>query len=201
MKTTSVKELSIQISLNGLSFCIINKGTNEVEFLKTESFNSKQTPQNLLEKLKTVLETNSVFEQTFENVICIYQNELSCLVPSKYFSENNLADYLKFNAKILKTDFISHDKVESVDAYNVYVPLININNYIFETFGTFTYKHSSTILIENLSHFNVSESDRILVNINDTSFEFLCFKDSQLHLCNTFQFHTPEDFIYYLLFT
>ena len=201
MKTKPVKELSIQISLSGLSFCIINKISSEVEFLKSDSFQTKQTPQNLLNKLKTVFETHSVLEQNFDNVLCIHQNELSCLVPENLFDERHLADYLKFNAKILKTDFISFDPVESISAMNVYVPLVNVNNYLFDTFGSFTFKHSSSILIDSLSQLLLVDRERIFININKNTFELLSFKGTQLVFYNIFQYHTPQDFIYYLLFT
>jgi len=43
-ENTSYKELSIQISLSGLSFCILNTSTNTISTLKNTSFASKQTP-------------------------------------------------------------------------------------------------------------------------------------------------------------
>lgn len=201
MKTKPVKELSIQISLSGLSFCIINKSENTVEYIKTVDLKQKHSPDYLLNKLKAVFETNSVFEHDFENVLCIYQNELSCLVPEELFNSGQLANYLKFNAKILKTDFISHDKIGPVGAINVYVPLVNINNYLFDQFGSFTYKHSSTILIENLISIKPSDTDRLFVNINTGTFEIISFRADKLIFYNIFQYQTARDLIYYLLFT
>ena len=201
MKTQPVKELSIQISLSGLSFCIINKSGNFVEFIKSIDLEQKQSPSNLLSKLKAVFETNSVFEQDFTTVLCIYQNELSCLVPQDLFKSEHLADYLKFNAKILKTDFISYDKIKTIGAMNVFVPLVNINNYLFDRFGSFTYMHSSTILIEQLITEKTIVNEKLFVNINKSSFEILSFRTNKLEFYNIFQYQTPQDLVYYLLFT
>ena len=202
MKTQSKKELSIQINLSGLSFCILDRPSETVVFLKSISFDNKANPHEVLTKLKTVIETHSVFEQQFSNVTCIFQNELSCLVPKHLFDEAHLADYLKFNAKILKTDFITYDPLKNRDIVTVYVPLVNINNYIFDTFGSFTYKHSSTVLIETILNVHKkSDVDTVHLNINAESYELIVIKNSELQFYNSFKYHTKEDFIYYLLFT
>ncbi|MCK8481492.1 DUF3822 family protein [Psychroserpens algicola] len=202
MKQNSIKALSIQIRLSGLSFCILNRSTNTIEWLNHVRLDKKASPFELLNELKNVVESNSLFEQTFDTITCVYQNELSCLVPKAVFNENNLADYLKFNAKILKTDFISYDELSTIQSMNVYVPLVNINNYIFDTFGSFEYKHSSTILIESLLQLGSKFSgEKLHINVNANTFEIVYVKNLELIFYNTFEYQSKEDFIYYILFT
>ncbi|MBR9915007.1 MAG: DUF3822 family protein [Algicola sp.] len=201
MNQNHIKALSIQISLNGLSFCILNRSNNTIEQLHHKPLDKKSSPFDLLNQLKEVFDTHIDSNQAFDTITCIYQNELSCLVPDAYFDENNLADYLKFNAKILKTDYISYDSL-SIDCKNVYVPLVNINNYIFETFGSFDYKHASTVLIETiLQKYHNDNEPTLFVNVNPTSFEIVCMNGDKLIFYNTFEYSTKEDFIYYILFT
>jgi hypothetical protein len=194
--------MSIQIRLSGLSFCVLNRSSNTIELVKHISLDKKATPYELLNELKTTVESNVELQQRFDSVICVYQNELSCLVPNELFDESNIADYLKFNAKILKTDYISYDNITSIDSANVYVPLVNINNYIFETFGSFDYKHASTILIETLVQTTTNLLDTTLyINVNTSTFEIIGLKNKELQFYNTFDYSTKEDFIYYILFT
>ena len=49
-ETSNIK-LSIHISLNGLSFCIIDENKNEIVFLKKIVFPKKTTPKELLKHL------------------------------------------------------------------------------------------------------------------------------------------------------
>ena len=151
MNQNHIKDLSIQISLSGLSFCILNRTLNTIEFLQNKDFDKKVNPFEALEYLKQFLTVHSEFNQSFASVLAIYQNELSNLVPKALFNEEQSADYLKFNSKILKSDFISHDEIVINESVNVYVPYMNINNFIFDTFDVFEYKHASTILIDTLS--------------------------------------------------
>lgn len=170
--------------------------------LKHFNFERKMSPFELLDELKERFDQHSILEQTFESVHCIYQNELSALVPKELFDETNLADYLKFNAKILNSDFITYDQMKSSETFNVYVPLVNINNYIFDSFGSFEYHHSSSILIDTLLNLSKEESEKTLfIHINDHHFEMVLASERQLIFCNIFEFSTKEDFIYYVLFT
>lgn len=201
MKANDIKELSIQIHLNGLSFCILNRTTTTIEFLKTIAFTSKLNPVEVLNHLKAELSSHTVYSVDFNAVLVIHQNELSTLVPKALFDENHKADYLKFNSKILRTDFITEDEIAINESVNVYVPYVNINNYIFETFGEFVYKHASSVLIDTvLQKTNPIDNPTVVVNCNKHSIELLVINKGQLQLFNVFEYHTKEDFIYYILF-
>lgn len=196
------KGLSIQISLNGLSFCILNRKTKTVEHLKSLVFKKKATPFETLERLTTVLNTNTIFEQNFESILVIHQNELSTSVPKPLFKEDHAADYLKFNAKILNTDFIAFDEIPANNSINVFVPYVNINNYIFDQFGEFEYKHASTVLIQSLlQRENDSKQPILYVNVGKNQFELVAIDKGNLVFYNSFAYQTKEDFIYFILFT
>jgi hypothetical protein len=197
----NIKELSIQVNLNGLSFCILNRTSNTIEFLKTIAFEQKLNPFDTLNRLKAELSSNTAFSEDFDSVLVIHQNELATLVPNALYNENNKADYLKFNSKILRTDLIVHDNIAVNDSSNVYVPYVNINNYIFETFGAFVYKHSSSIILDTvLQKIEAKESPEVYINVNSSTIELLVVDKGQLLLFNVFEYHSKEDFIYYVLF-
>ncbi|NNE30995.1 MAG: DUF3822 family protein [Winogradskyella sp.] len=201
MTKNNIKELSIQVNLNGLSFCILNRTNNTISFLKSISFDHRLTPHNVLNQLKSELSSNPVFSDEFNDVIIIHQNELSTLVPQKLYSENHKADYLKFNSKILRTDFIATDEIAINNSVNIYVPYVNVNNFIFETFGAFVYKHASTLLIDTLMQgIDSKDTTKVAVNVNETSIDVIVLSDTQLKLVNSFSYTTKEDFIYYILF-
>ena len=201
MKINDIKELSIQINLNGLSFCILNRTTNTIEFLKTIPFEQKLTPVDVLNELKAELSSNTVFSADFNSVIVIHQNELATLVPKELYDAEHKVDYLKFNSKILRNDFITEDEIAINNSVNVYVPYVNINNYIFETFGEFVYKHSSSILIDSiLQNSETSEDPIVYINVNTDTIELIVIENNKLQLFNVFNYYSKEDFIYYVLF-
>ncbi|WP_372755082.1 DUF3822 family protein [Mariniflexile sp.] len=195
-------ELSIQISLSGLSFCTLQRETNTITKLKDISFDKKLNPLEVLDKLKALFASEKVTEYDYGAITILHENDLSTLVPKPLFNEDCIADYLKFNSKILKSDFIAFDEILINDSVNVYVPYININNFIYDQFGAFTFKHTSTVLVEEILLVEKNTSiPKVYVNVSKNHFEVIVIDNTKLRLYNTFEYHSPEDFIYYILFT
>jgi len=195
-------ELSIQLSLSGLSFCILNKDSNTIIEVKEFRFEKSLNPLEVLDELKALFTNETILNNSFTNVTIIHDNDLSTLVPKALFNENHLADYLKFNSKILKSDFIAYDSILENSSVNVYVPYININNYIYDKFGSFIFKHVSSVLIESILRIEKGSTlPKVYVHVSFNQFEIIIIKEGKLVLYNTFAYNSKEDFIYYILFT
>ncbi len=195
------KTLSIQVSLNGLSFCIVDSDQH-ISVIKQESFGVQLTPEQVLNKIKYTLDNDQDLKENFSAIEVMHQNDLYTLVPKALFNKNLIKEYLKYNIKVLETDFIAYDELEQHGIVTVYVPYTNINNFFFDTFGSFTYKHTSTILVNSLlSKEKNSESSIVYANMNQKSFDLIIIRNGKLVLGNTFSYETKEDFLYYLMFT
>jgi len=193
--------LSVQASLNGLSFCIVDTVENNILFLKEIYFEEQKNPIEIEKLLITEFDTTPLLLQEFKQVNLIHQNNICTFVPKGLYDENNLVDYLKFNNKIFESDFIAADEIVSKEIISVYVPFVNINNFFFERFGSFEYHHASTIVVEQLLKVSTPTTNKLYCNVYPTSFELIHVKNGALNLFNSFEFETKEDFIYYILFT
>lgn len=197
----SHKELSIQLSLSGLSFCILDRATQEIFSLDHIELADAKHPQDLIPHLDNWFDKSANEHIAFDKVVAIHENELSAVVPKPLFNESMLSDYLKYNVKILENDYLSFDSLPQHEIYNVYVPFTNVNNYLFEKFGDFEYKHASSILIETLVN-QAKKGDKpiLYAYISQTHFEIVVTREKELVLYNSFNYQQKEDFIYYLLF-
>ncbi|GLB51857.1 hypothetical protein NBRC110019_08960 [Neptunitalea chrysea] len=197
------KELSIQISLSGLSFCIYNTIGNTVEELQSVTFATRNnSPESLLEEVKKIINSTEILKQNFDTLKVIYLNNLSAFVPDAVFNEELLAEYLKYNIKILPNDFITYDKIEGKELVNVYIPFVNINNFFLDWFGEFEYEHIATVLVNKLLNISkASEGSKVFIHLTNTNeFQLIVINQKKLILYNSFNYNTPEDFIYYVLF-
>jgi hypothetical protein len=192
------RNLSIQFSLDGFSFCVSNQD-NEIYFLKDFSFPETVTIDACLEQIVNVFKHEKELQFDFKNVFVIHQNYLNTIVPSALFDENELASYLKFTVKTLATDVFDHDSISGIEARNVYVPYVNVNNFLFQNFGEFEFKHHATVLIEKLLAQNVGV--HCYVNVSNHHIDIVILKENTLLFYNSFEYHSKEDFIYYILFT
>jgi hypothetical protein len=201
LKKTKNTILSIQFSLDGFSFCVSDLFSKEIiyfsEYIFDETLNSLE---DLLEKIKTIFNEDAVLHFEYKEVFVIHQNSLNTLVPDAYFDENSLNSFLEFNIKTLQTDFITFDAIDTIEAKNVYVPYININNYLFQNFGEFEYKHHTSILIEKLIQKNKYEEKVMFVNVCKNTIDVIVLEHKKLLVSNSFSYKTKEDFIYYILF-
>jgi len=200
IEETSKKKLSIQFSLDGFSFYISNTHHIISKFTSFKFTKPIKSPELILKEIKEIFRNEKTLQQDFETVSVVHQNTLSTLVPNQYFKDDDLNKYLKYSVKTITTDLIVYDDLNFIKAKNVYVPFVNINNFIFQNFGEFEYKHHSSILLEKL----FSQSDNSLnffVNISQSLFDIVVLKDSKILFYNIFEYETKEDFIYYILFT
>lgn len=196
-------KLSIQLSLDGFSFYILNlnKG-NELLFFKEIGFyRKKQNPKSLEEAINRRLQQEGISGKKFGEVELIHENNLFSLVPNAYFDENQLSIYLERNIKIFSTDYITYDGIESIEAKAVYLPFVNVNNLIISEFGSFEYRHSSEVLLSYLiDHFKGETYPKTVVQINLRSIEIIQLENGKINFFNHFETNSKEDILYYVLF-
>ena len=195
-------KLSIQVSLNGLSFCVLDTIGNSI--LKSDRlvFEKNLSPFELQKNLEQLVKIHDLSSSQFSEVVVVHSNNLFSLVPKSLFDVNELANYLKFNTKILANDHIAYDELDNYDIVTVYVPFVNINNYIFDLFGEFEYKHNGTVLVQALLNNSGANKEPICyVHSEGQQMDITIIAQKKLLFYNSFTITSKEDFIYYLLFT
>jgi hypothetical protein len=194
-------KLSIKISLSGFDLMLSKLEDNSIIDYKKYNFDKKALTENLSSKLDSFLNESKIDFSNVINVKLIISNKLSCLVPKELFDERLSLDYLKFNSKLIENDFASNDYIEELETYNVYLPFVNVTNYLVERFGSFEYYHSSTILLRKILKTTTNDSKTLFfTNIETESFQVIIFKNKNLLYYNDFEYQTKEDILYFLLF-
>ncbi len=198
----SYHKLSIQVSLNGLSFCILDTIANTISSSNRLSFGKELSPYEVQKELKDFLRENRVSDYNFSEVVVIHRNNLFSLVPKALFDKEELANYLKFNAKILANDHLEYDEIEGFDMVNVYVPFVNINNYIYDLYGEFSFMHNGTVMVQSLLNTHKNGKEPVgYVHVAEQQMDLAILTNKSLLFYNSFNFKTKEDFMYYLLFS
>jgi hypothetical protein len=196
------KNLVLQISLTDVSFCIKDTLRNRIENYQNIPIPNVTNPNQIEEALLKIFNQNEQLNTTFDEVTVFHNNNLLTFVPAVLFDPQYLSSYLQYNTKVFESDFFTYDHISNYEMNTVYIPYVNINNMLIDRFGSFNYKHAFTILVEKVLDFskNIEES-QLFVHCQSDNFQIIAIKNQQLLLFNTFDYKTPEDFIYYLLFT
>jgi hypothetical protein len=193
------KKLSLQIAVNGMSFCCFDTLNGEITRCKSAAF-SKYSP--LEEEIWKVFVNHPELTKPYDEIVVLHDNSFNTFVPDALFDANYPGSYLQYNTKVFETDFFAVDTLGSYELNNVYVPMMNVNNFLIDQFGTFEYRNANSILVAKLldASKNIDEK-QVFVHVQETHFEIVAVRNQKLLLYNSFEYKTPEDFLYYLLFT
>lgn len=198
----SYKKLIIQVSFNGLSFCVFDTLNGNPIVLQHVHFDAFQRSAKIEDLFASVFKENPELSYQYDEIVILHSNNLSTFVPTALFNEEFLGSYLQYNTKVFETDFFTFDELEKYEMNNVYIPYVNTNNFFIDQFGSFDYKHSNSILVSKLLDFSKNNEERkMFVHLSESHFEIIVVQNQKLHLFNSFDYKTPEDFIYYILFS
>ncbi len=194
------KTLSIQISLNGLSFYSLDTLDLQTTPLTTKEF-VKDTNFTLESQLEKIFFDDPIFEIDFDHVKILIDSNLYTPVPSTLFDKNNINEYLKFSTKSLPIDNYDFDIIENHTIHNVYITndtIVSVCNAFFENI---TYQHATSVLIKRLLDLSKNSYEvQFFVHVQKTHFEIVVINRGKLLLINSFEYTTQEDFLYYILF-
>lgn len=190
--------LVIHINESWVIFCLFNN--KKLSSLNKVRFLHKKKSNFILKTIKKYIKSFSK-ENIPSEVKLIYYNRTSTLVPSDLFDPKNSLNYMKYNTSIRIDDIAANDHVLNNEINNVYIPNIDINNFIFEKFKTFDFYHYSSLIIEKISNdFAEKFGKRVFVNVNDGFIDILYFKDKKLEFYNSYDYNSIDDVLFYLLF-
>lgn len=150
--------------------------------------------------IESIMFKNDILSNNFSDVSLIYSTPVYSLVPAPLFDETKASEYLKFNSKILANDYMAYDVLEHYGIVVVYIPFMNINNFFFEKYGSFSYYHSTTVMLKTILENEKYSLPKMYLHFQKNSFDCIVLKNGELQLCNSYTYKTPEDFIYYTLF-
>ena len=195
-----ITTLSIHVHVNGLSFFTHDPKTNKATSLVKKTFTGHTPIEKLHEEIFSILKTQQLTEKSFKEVRCSVENNLATLVPKELFEENALQEYVRKDIALETNDFVTYDIVPSADWVPVYVPYVNINNMLIDTYGSFKYYHAVSIWLKALtSH---SKADGALVwslYRQNNHVHIALLRDNKLQFYNCFEATNAKDLAYYVL--
>ncbi|MBC7607214.1 MAG: DUF3822 family protein [Burkholderiales bacterium] len=196
------RKLSIRVSLNGLAFSCSDTLNHTLLSFNEIAFDTSDPSKKIEDRYASAIKQHQALQESYDEIVVLHDNNLSTFVPTALFDEQFLGSYLQYNTKVFETDFFASDEIAPYQMNTVYIPYVNINNFFVDEFGTFTYKHANTILVSKLLDLSKNVDDKkMFVHMNAQHFEIIIVQNQNLLLFNSFDYKTPEDLIYYLLFT
>lgn len=196
------RKLVIRVSLNGFSYGVFDTLEHKALKVGSADFSALAKTPRIEDLYYKAFLDNADLTQAYDEVVALHDNNLSTFVPKALFDADFIGSYLQFNTKVFETDFFASDEIANYEMYNVYIPYVNINNFLIDQFGTFDYRHSNSVLVSKILDASKNvDHKQVFAHFNADNFQLVVVQNQKLLLFNSFEYKTPEDFIYYLLFT
>ena len=199
---TAGYQLVIQISVDGLMLAVKEVQKNKFIALENYRFREAYTFDTVVDLLNLLSKESALLSDKYKAVTCLVVNNLSTLVPAPLFEEGKKRMYLKFNTIVSEEEFlVVVDEIKNLDAKNVFALPLVLKTKLASLSPSITYRHCSTVLIESILAQNKNQATkRLFVHVQPSHFEAVLVEGKNLLFYNTFNYLTPDDFIYYLLF-
>lgn len=194
-------QLIVQISVDGLILGVKEIQKNKFIALENYRFQEVYTFDTAIDLLGLLSAESKLIPSKYKSVKCLVVNSLSTIVPAPLFEESKKSMYLKFNTSLTEEELVIVDDIKNLDAKNVFAIPLMLKTKLGALFPNVTYHHCSTVLIESLLAQSKNQSvKKLFVHVQLSHFEAIVVEGKNLLFYNTFNYQTPEDFIYYLLF-
>jgi len=200
VKKTSGYQLTILIGVDGIAISINEKLINKYIAFESYTFQQVFNFDLVTDLIDILVKTSKLIEHKYKSVVCVLINNFSTIIPNPLFEEDKKELYLKFNAGI-DDAVVLVDEMPNLDAKTIFAFPLILKTKLDSLFTSINYHHFSSGLIESLLIQNKNQpAKRLFVHIQPTHLETIVIEGKNLLFYNTFNHHSAEDFIYYLLF-
>jgi hypothetical protein len=187
--------LSIQVSLNGFSFSIVDSEINKLLYFKEKRL--KISNMGLTARhFEDWCQQEPLLKAEYLKKKIITDSRLFTLVPIHLYDETKKEQIC---SKLFDSDkeiFIDND-IEEIQAKLIFGIHQNINEVIQSDFNDFEQIHPLKQIISSCSkHSNKNE---MCLYFSENNFTVAIFKQAQLLFVNNFEYHHINDVVYYLL--
>lgn len=198
IKHASDYHLSIQIGLDGFSFCIMDTLRNKyVAFQHNPLIVGKL--QFLPRKIETILDQEEKLNASFKSVSVTYSTNKATLVPKEYSEDDAVQKIASLTSDISRNESIRTDDIPGFHYKLTYSFPNEIISLLNRKYTDFSFRHKSIPLISSVAGQRNEKKNTLLVNFEKKYIRIIAFNETQLVLYNCFYFKNESDFLYYTL--
>lgn len=194
----SALHLSVYTDYESMSFCVHNRSENKALALIDFNFSG----YDIESEIQDIFNSEQLLDFDFGSVsVCFYSKKFT-FVPQPLFSEGVGLSYLRFNHDIGQQESVNYDFVDAFNLVNIYTINSKIRNWFVDKFPNSVFLNFTTVFLDNIRrNYNIDKDSTVFVNINDSHFQVACFSYNKLIHYNDFPYNTPEEYIFFLLYT
>lgn len=193
-------QLHVLIAPSQLVYLVANSHTKRVVLLQPYQFSRITSVTEWHQSIDTVFESDPWLQKEVAIKRTGVFSPNFTLVPAAYDSVHSRRTILKANCTVDEEQEVYADSIAGGDIQLLFAFAPEIVQRCSGKSNS-SVSHSLSGLINQLLALNqTNETENLYVYVQASSFQLILVRDRKLHFCNSFNYQSPEDFLYHLLF-
>jgi hypothetical protein len=199
INSTENYELTVQITINEISFCILDSLRRKFVLLRSYEPDDDSGFDHSV--LSEIIKKDDFLTRQYKKTILITPSPKSTLVPGPLYDDSKKDDYFAFNQSLSDGEKILVNKLRDPDIFVIFSLPEWIRNVLNSTFPGKRPMHQLKPLLHYTSSARRAHGNmNIHVHLEGDYVNIIIFDQNILKLCNTFHFRTRSDIEYYVLY-
>ena len=189
--------LSIQASLDGFSFCILDTVQKKYVMLRHIPLAVTKS-QFLTGKIKEIYDSEEVLNKSFKSVAISYNDQKATIVPSSFSDHTQVQKIMELNQSSERNGEVSTCNIKSLSQDIVFLYPQEIRSFFDSKYSEYRLFHSTYPLLNAAIHQKGKAERTVVLNFSKKYFHIV-FIENDIRLFNSFYYKTETDFLYHTL--
>jgi hypothetical protein len=198
INSTENYELTIQVSPDGFSFCLLDSIRNKYVLIR--SHEPEENKYFNAGKINELISNDDFLTRKFKKVNIVMPTRKFTLVPSPLFDPGKKEEYFSFNHSVEDGNAIIVNKLNDPETFLVFSVSKSINEILNNFYPGIHPCHHLKPLFGHISHYRKSvNGNYIHIHVEREFFNLIIFNHNVLKICNSFNYRNINDILYYVL--
>ena len=198
LKRTTEYHLSIQVGLDGFSFCILDVHRNKFIVFRHLPLMIGR-PQFLPKKIETIFDEEEILNATYKSISVLYSTHKATLIPKAYSEPDYAAKVATITNEISRNEDVLTNDLPGFNYQLIYCYPKDMMALLNRKFTEFQFRHKSIPLLTSVLNQRDEKKHTLLINFEKKYIRMIALKGSQILLYNSFYFKNESDFLFYTL--
>ena len=205
ISSASYCNLYLSVSQKSIRLAVVDMERNKFVMLEDYELITVFTPAQVAEQLQLIGRENPLLkEQNWKTIRVAISNQHFTLVPETLYDPAHRQDYLRLNSELNTQEDVvlsyRHGGLEAVNIFSVDAAAYKALHGLFPRKQVQMVHQTSALIRSILHHTDRSPARHMCIFVERGYVTILVVSQSGLEFCNVFQYQTPEDFIYFIVF-
>lgn len=198
MNSTDNYELSVQLSPEGLEFCIFDSIRNKYILIRSSEPDGNKYFS--ADTIRDIIKKDDFLGRKFRKTRILMPGQKSTVVPSALYDQERKEDYFTLNYIKEYNETILANGIADPESHVLFACRESILEAVKDHFGEVEPVHQLTTLLLHASGERKRQSGHYIhAHVERDFFNLLIFNNNSLIFCNSYSYKSSSDIIYYVL--